>query len=266
MFGSFEPLLFGTILPVVGRVVVAILAWLIGRRIIAFVVELLKRGFEKNKLDATAANYLASAISVVLTIGLALGIISLFGIETTSFAALLAGAGLAIGAAVSGLLAHFAAGILMLVFRPFKVGDAISAGGVTGAVKEMGLLTTSIDTVDGVRVLVGNNKIFSDNITNYSANPWRTAVVKVEIDGTHDHNQVTALLTAAAKQIANVVSTPAASAAVVDLKAGPVIAIAANCHNDHFLQVSSDLNRVVKETLAQNGIAAPIPAVRQLPA
>jgi small conductance mechanosensitive channel len=261
---SIQPFLIGTVLPVVGRIVVAILAWVIGRKIISFVIDLLKKGFAKQKLDPTAANYLGSAIGVLLTIGLVLGIVSLFGIETTSFAALIAGAGLAIGAAISGLLAHFAAGILMLIFRPFKVGDAISAGGVTGEVKEMGLLTTSVDTADGVRVLVGNNKIFSDNIVNYSANPTRVALVKVEIDGSNDHNAVSALLATAARSIPNVAATPQAACAIVDLKAGPVLAVSASCNNAHFLQVSSDLNRIVKETLVANKIGPPIPAIRSI--
>jgi small conductance mechanosensitive channel len=255
-----------TIVPALGRIIIAILAWVIGRRVIGFVIDLLRKNLQKQKMDPTAANYLTSALGVLLTIGLVLGIVSLFGIETTSFAALLAGAGLALGAAVSGLLAHFAAGVLMLIFRPFKVGDAISAGGANGVVKEIGLLTTTLDTADNVRVMVGNNKIFSDNIVNFSANPHRTAITKVEIDGSHDHNQVIKLLENAARAIPNVLATPAPAASIADLKAGPVIGVAVNCHNDHFIQVSGDLNRVVKETLAANNIGAPVPAMRTLSA
>jgi small conductance mechanosensitive channel len=258
--------LTSTIVPALGRIIVAILAWMIGRRIIGFVIDLLRRNLQRQKMDATAANYLASALSVLLTVGLVLGIVSLFGIETTSFAALLAGAGLAIGAAVSGLLAHFAAGILMLIFRPFKVGDAINAGGATGVVKEIGLLTTTLDTADNVRVMVGNNKIFSDNIVNYSANPHRMAMTKVEIDGSHDHNMVINLLTAAAKSVPNALSTPAPATNVVELKAGPVLGVAVHCHNDHFPQVSADLNRIVKEALAANKITPPVPAMRTISA
>jgi small conductance mechanosensitive channel len=93
------------------------------------------------------------------------------GIETTSFAALLAAAGIAIGAAWSGLLANFAAGAFLIILRPFKVGDFISGAGITGTVKEIGLFATTIDQPDNVRTTIGNNKLFSDNIVNYTLKP-----------------------------------------------------------------------------------------------
>ena len=91
-------------------------------------------------------------------------ILGVFGVETTTFAALIAAAGVAIGLAWSGLLANFAAGAFLVILRPFKVGDFISAGGIMGTVKEIGLFVTTIDTLDNVKTFVGNNKLFSDNI------------------------------------------------------------------------------------------------------
>ncbi len=257
-------LVTGTLLPALRPVIIAILAWIIGRKVIGLVVSLLQKGMERGKMDATAAKYLGSMLGIVMTVGLVLGIISLFGIETAGFAGILAGAGLAIGAAMSGLLGNFAAGIFMLILRPFKVGDAIDAGGVAGIVKEMGLFGTTIDTEDNVKTLVGNGKIFGGNIVNYTANPWRAAVIKVEIDPKHDHNAVMRMLEAAGATVPNVAKSPAPAAGIAELKGGPVIALQANCHNNHFTQVSGDLNKAVYEALAKHGIGAPVPVMRTI--
>ena len=116
--------------------------------------------------------FIGNTISVILNITLVIAILG-YRVQTTSFAALLAGAGLAIGSAWGGLLANFAAGIFLVMLRPFKVGDFISAGGVTGPIEAVGLFVTTIDTPDNIRTFVGNNKLFSDNIQNFSTNPYR---------------------------------------------------------------------------------------------
>ena len=105
----------------------------------------------------------------------------MLGIQTTSFAALMAAAGIAIGAAWAGMLANFAAGLFLLTFRPFKVGDLIAAGGITGTVREIGLFVTSIDTPDQVLTYVGNNKLFADNVQNFSANPFRRVDLTAQV-------------------------------------------------------------------------------------
>jgi len=118
----------------------------VGRWIINRVVGVLRSGMNRSAVDPTLTQYLGSIVGVILNIVLVIGILGYFGIQTTSFAALLAGAGLAIGAAWSGMLGNFAAGAFMLVLRPFKVGDAVSVGGVTGTVQELGLFGTTIVT------------------------------------------------------------------------------------------------------------------------
>ncbi|OPZ02230.1 MAG: Electron transfer flavoprotein subunit alpha [Alphaproteobacteria bacterium ADurb.BinA305] len=155
------------------KVLAALAFWIIGRWLIGRVVALLQAAMSRNAIDSTLTKYVGSIVAVALNIALVLGILGYFGIQTTSVAAMLAGAGVAIGVAWSGLLAHFAAGAFLLVLRPFKVGEFISAGGVTGTVQEIGLFATTILTPDNVKTVVGNNKIFSDNIHNYSTNPVR---------------------------------------------------------------------------------------------
>ena len=156
------------------KLLAALAIWIIGRWVINKVVGFISRSMQRaGKIDATLGRYLESIIGALLTLLLILAILDVFGVQTTSFAALLAGAGLAIGAAWSGMLGNFAAGLFMQVLRPYKVGDFISAGGVIGTVKELGLFTTTIVTMDNVTTVVGNGKAFGDNIQNFSALPVR---------------------------------------------------------------------------------------------
>lgn len=150
------------------KILAAIAFWVIGRWLIGFAVGMVQKSLERQKVDPTVLRYVGSFITVTLNVLLVVGILGFFGIQTTSLAALIAAVGLAIGMAWSGLLANLAAGGFIIVLRPFKVGDFICAGGVTGTVKEIGLFTTAINTPDNVLTMVGNNKIFGDNIQNFT--------------------------------------------------------------------------------------------------
>ena len=155
------------------KVLAAIAFWIIGRWLIGRVIALISAAMNRNHVDPTLTKYLGSIVAVALNIALVLGILGYFGIQTTSFAALLAGAGLAIGLAWSGMLGNFAAGAFMLILRPIKVGDFVSVGGITGTVHELGLFGTTLVTPDNVMTIVGNGKVFGDTIQNYSALPAR---------------------------------------------------------------------------------------------
>jgi small conductance mechanosensitive channel len=144
------------------KILGAIALWVIGRWLIHFSVSLITRALKKKPIEPTVINYLASTVSVLLNITLVIAILGYFGVQTTTFAALLASAGLAIGLAWSGLLSNFAAGAFLMILRPFKVGDFISGGGVMGTVEDISLFVTTIDTLDNVRTFVGNGKIFAD--------------------------------------------------------------------------------------------------------
>jgi small conductance mechanosensitive channel len=161
-----------TLIDVALKVLAALAFWIIGRWLIQRVVLVMQAAMSRNHVDPTLTKYLGSIVAVLLNIALVLGILGYFGIQTTSFAALLAGAGVAIGAAWSGLLGNFAAGAFMLVLRPFKVGDFVSVAGITGTVRELGLFGTTLVTPDHVMTIVGNGKIFGDTIQNYSALPF----------------------------------------------------------------------------------------------
>jgi len=237
----------------------ALAAWIIGRWIIGLVVRAFGAAMARGKnIDPTLTKYLSSIISVVLTIVLVLAILDIFGVRTTSFAALLAGAGLAIGAAWSGLLAHFAAGVFMQVLRPFKVGDFVQAGGVTGTVHEVGLFGTTIITPDNVVTIVGNNKVFSDSIQNFSTLPYRRVDCTAKVANSVDPVDAITRLKAAIAQIPNVATSPAPDVDILQFTPeGPLLAVRPYTHTDHYWQVYFDTHRAVVATFGAAGYPVP---------
>lgn len=243
------------------KVLAAIAFWVVGRWLIGMVVKVMERAMSRNHVDPTLTKYLGSIVAVMLNIALVLGILGYFGIQTTSFAALLAGAGVAIGAAWSGMLGNFAAGAFMLVLRPFKTGDFISAGGMVGTVKELGLFATTIITPDNVVTIVGNGKIFADNIQNFSANPCRRVERTAQLAGGVDTADAIQRFKAAVAAIPNVVKTPAPEVNVLDINlVGAVISVRPYCHTDHYWQVYFDTNEAILRVIKDAGWPAPTPA------
>ena len=243
------------------KVAAAIVFWFVGRWLIHRVIALVQAGMQRNHIDPTLTRYLGSIINVALNIALVLGILGYFGIQTTSIAAMLAGAGVAIGAAWSGMLGNFAAGAFMLVLRPFKVGDFVSVGGVTGTVHELGLFGTTLVTPDNVLTLIGNGKIFGDIIQNYSALPYRRVDRTAQLAGGVDHRQAIARLRAAVATIPNVLAEPGPDVSLLDINLlGTVLAVRPYCHTDHYWQVYFDTNEAITRVARESGWPAPTPA------
>jgi small conductance mechanosensitive channel len=258
---SLQQFLSTTVSELAIKILAAIAFWIVGRFLIAQVVNLLRAAMDRNEIDATLTKYLGSIVTVGLNITLVLGILGYFGIQTTSFAALLAGAGLAIGAAWSGMLGNFAAGAFMLVLRPFKVGDFVSVGGVTGTVKELGLFGTTITTPDNVMTIVGNGKIFGDTIQNFTALPYRRVDRTAQLAGGVDVQDAMARLRAAVAAIPNVTAEPAPDVSILDINLlGPVIAVRPYTHTDHYWQVYFDTNDAILRVAREAGWPAPTPA------
>ena len=245
------------------KVLGAILLWIIGGIVINFIIKLSTASMTSHKVDPTLIKYAESSIRVLLRIVLVIALLSGVGIETTSFAALLAAAGLAIGAAWSGLLSNFAAGAFLVVLRPFKVGDMITAGGITGDVEEVGLFVTALRTVDNLRVYVGNSKILSDNIVNYTHNPYRRVDLKCQLAHTVDPREAMAKLKARLPQISNVVPSPAPDVEILEFNAaGTLLGVRPYCHNNNYWQVFFDANKAIQEVGASN--VWPVPAPHQV--
>jgi len=240
------------------KVLGAIVVWVVGRYLIGLAVRLVSASLERQQVDPTVLRYLGTVISVTLNIILVVAILGYFGVETTSFAAVLAAAGIAIGMAWSGLLANFAAGAFIIVLRPIKVGDFVTVGGVTGTVKEIGLFVTAINTLENVLSIVGNNKIFSDTIQNFSTNPYRRVDRLAQLNHSVDHNEAIRLLKERLAKIPNVKADPPPDVEILDFNlAGPVLAVRPYCHTDHYWQVYFDTNRAIREAFGAAGFPVP---------
>lgn len=240
------------------KILGALVLWIIGRALISFAISLMRRALMKRPIEPTVINYLTSTVSVLLNITLVVAILGYFGVQTTTFAALIASAGLAIGLAWSGLLSNFAAGAFLMILRPFKVGDLIQAGGVLGSVEDIGLFVTTINTLDNIKTFVGNGKIFGDNIQNFSANPYRRVDLVAQLNHSVDANQAIDLLKTALAKIPNVVTAPAPDVEILQFTAmGPVLAVRPYTNNDHYWQVYFDTNRLIRDTFGEAGFPAP---------
>jgi len=258
-----------TLLAVAWKIVGALLLWLVGRWLIGFAVRLLSRSLSGQRFEPTLTRYLERGLSVLLNVVLIVALLGFFGVETTTFAALLAAGGVAIGVAWGGLLANFAAGAFLVFLRPFKVGDFVTAGGVTGTVETVGLFGTVLNTPDNVQTIIGNNKVFSDTIQNFSTNADRRIDLSATINQSVDHRVAIRLLKERLAQIPNVLTTPAPVVEILQLTpAGPLLCVRPFCNNQHYWQVYFDTNRVIRESFGEAGFPVPIPgyAVTGFPA
>jgi small conductance mechanosensitive channel len=236
----------------------AVVLWFAGRWLIRAALKVLGTSLGRRQIDVTLTRYLQTGLSGVLNVALIVALLGLFGVETTTFAALIAAGGIAIGVAWGGLLANFAAGAFLVLLRPFKVGDFVTAGGVTGTVDIIGLFGTTINAPDNVQTIVGNNKIFSETIQNFSANPYRRVDLTVTISHAVDHRAAIGLLKERVATIPNVLAQPAPDVDVLQFTAaGPLLCVRPYCDNNHYWQVYFETNRLIRETFDAAGYPTP---------
>jgi small conductance mechanosensitive channel len=237
----------------------ALAVWFIGRWLIGVARRLAQAGLNRGKrVDQTLAVYLSSALAVGLNVLLFLAILDIFGVKTTSFAALLAGVGLAIGTAWGGLLTHFAAGVFLQVLRPYKVGDHVIVGGVNGKVTELGLFGTTLVTGDSVTALVGNNKVLSDTIQNFSSLPARRVDTTAKIANSVNVHDAIEKLRDAVGKIPNVATTPPPDIEILQFTPeGPLLAVRPYTHTDNYWQVYFDTHKAIVDTFGAAGYPVP---------
>jgi small conductance mechanosensitive channel len=240
------------------KILGAIAVWIIGRRLIVLAARLTMAAVRRQSIDETLVVYIGSALSILLDVVLIVAILGFFGVETTTFAALLAGIGIAIGTAWGGILSNLAAGVFMVGLRPFRVGQFVTAGGVTGTVTEIGLLATVIDTPDNIRTIVGNSKILADTIQNVTANPHRRVDLVAQLHHAIDPETAMQLSHERVARIPNVSTDPPPQVEIRQLNAAaPLLAVRPSCHNDHYWQVYFDTNRAIREKFATAGYPTP---------
>ena len=241
----------------------AIALFIVGRWLIRLAVGVMSAALDRQRVDPTLQRYIANIVGVALNIILVVAILGYFGVETTSFAALVAAVGIAIGAAWGGLLANFAAGAFLIVLRPFKVGDYVKAAGTEGTVKEIGLFATTIVTGDNVMTFVGNNKVFGDTIQNFSASPYRRVDRLAQLAHGVDVSDAIRRLKEALVAIPNIARDPAPDVEIVDFnERGAVLAVRPYTHTDYYWQVYFDTNRAISDTFGAAGYPVPEAYVR----
>ena len=249
-----KPIMIAFALKVLG----AIAIFIVGRWLIAFATRLVAGALERRSVDPTVSRYVVSMITIALNVLLVIGILGYFGVETTSFAALIAALGIAIGAAWGGLLSNFAAGVFILVLRPFKVGDYVNAGEVEGTVRAIGLFSTAIDAPDNVQTHVGNAKIMGGTLKNYSANAYRRVELTAQLDHTVDPLDAIRRLKAALASIANVMTTPAPDVEILAFnERGTQLAVRPYAHTAHYWQVYFDTNKAIRQAFSAAGYPVP---------
>ncbi len=214
----------------------------------------------KANVEETLARFLGNMIRYLVLFAGGIAILGTLGVETTSFAAVLAAAGFAVGMAMSGMLGNVAAGVMLLFFRPFKVGDVANAGGTTGKVIEIGLFTTTFDTPDNRRIIVPNGSIFGGTIENISHHDTRRVDVQVGTDYGADIDKTREVLLATAKACTDVLQDPEPAAALTGLGGSSIDwTVKVWVDAGDFWAVKDRLTRDIKYALDGAGIGIPYP-------
>lgn len=242
------------------KVLAAIAIFIFGKWIARILKSLLIRVLKKSKTDPTIVGFVANIAYVALMVFVVLAALGQLGIQTTSFIAILGAAGLAIGLALQGSLSNFAAGFLMIAFRPFKVGDFIEGAGVAGTVEEISIFTTTLKTGDNKTIIIPNSKISDGNIINYSSKETRRVdlVVGVSYEAKLDH--VKSVLEDLVKSEARIMSDPEHLIAVSQLADNSVnLVVRAWVKSSDYWPVTFALTEAIKNRFDAEGIGIPYP-------
>ena len=244
-------------LELIAALVILVFGWWLAGRVQRLILRALDR---LPRMDATLKPFLSSLARYAIIAVTLVAVLARLGVETTSIIAVLGAAGLAIGLALQGTLQNIAAGIMLLVLRPFKVGDYIDAGGISGTVDQIGLFTTDMTTFDGVYQSVPNSSLWNTSILNYSRLPTRRMDVPVGIAYEDDVERAMALLLEQLKQDERVLEDPAPQVLVTNLGESSVdLSLRCWSENSNFWTLKFELNKKVKLWLDAEGISIPFP-------
>jgi small conductance mechanosensitive channel len=231
----------------------AILLWIIGRFVIKLALKAISASLVKSKVDATLAKWISAIAGLMSNFLLAIAVLSVFGVETTSFAALLAAAGLAIGAAWAGLLSNFAAGVFLILFKPFKVGDLATVAGVTGRISEIGVFATTVITADNVATIIGNGAISTAIISNFSKNEYRILEVTAQLKSGDNAMAILDDIRIDLASMPDVLQEPSPKLAVLEINEhGPKIIIRTSCEIDRLPSARYDINAAILARLSSS--------------
>jgi len=242
------------------KVLAAIAIFVIGRWVAKGLGGIARKVMNKRKVEPTIVNFACSLIYVALLLFVILAAVGQLGVETTSFIAVIGAAGLAIGLALQGSLANFAAGFLLILFRPFKVGDYIEAGGTAGVVEEVQVFTTTLKTPDNKMVIIPNSKITSDNITNYSAKETRRVDLTFGVGYGDDIDKVRGVLNELIAADSRILKDPEHVIVVSELADSSVnFTVRLWAKTADYWNIYFDLTEAAKKRFDAEGISIPFP-------
>ena len=251
-----------------GHILKAVIVFLVGRFLIRMLNRLVRRLMDKRNVDISIKTFVRSLVNILLTVLLIVSVVGALGVETTSFAALLASAGVAVGMALSGNLQNFAGGLVILLFKPYKVGDWIDAQNVSGTVKEIQIFHTILTTADNKLIYVPNGALSSGVVTNYSNQTTRRVEWIVGVDYGEDYNKVEKVVREVLATDKRILDDPAPFIALHALDASSVnVVVRVWVNSADYWGVYFDINKAIYATFNEQGINFPFPqlTVHQAP-
>ena len=238
----------------------ALAIFIVGRWVAKILIKLLRKGLGKADMDPILVNFVASIVSSLLLLFIIIASLNQLGVDTTSLIAIFGAAGLAIGLALQGSLQNFASGVMLIIFRPFKTGDFVEAGGTSGVVESISIFTTIMRTGDNREVIVPNGAIYSGTITNYSARETRRVDMVFGIGYGDDIKKAKQILQQVLDQDERVLKDPAALVAVGELADSSVnFNVRPWVKSADYWSVKFDLTEKVKLAFDENKISIPFP-------
>ena len=239
---------------------IALAIFYVGKFAVKLVVRAIGKVMQKQGVDETLETFICNLVQASLMIVIVIAAIGAIGIQTTSFIAIFGAAGLAIGLALQGSLSNFAAGVLIVLFRPYRVGDFIEAAGIMGSVEQVQILTTILKTGDNKQIIVPNSQIMNSIITNYSANDTRRIDMVVGVSYDDDLDKVRATLAELIADEARILEDPAPLVAVAELADSSVnFFVRPWVKSADYWGVKFDLTEAIKKRFDNDGISFPFP-------
>lgn len=243
-----------------GSILKAVLVFIVGRFLVSMLNKLAARMMDKRHVDVSIKTFVKSLVNILLTILLIISVVGALGVETTSFAALLASAGVAIGMALSGNLQNFAGGLVILLFKPYKVGDWIESQNFSGTVREIQIFHTILTTADNKLVYVPNGSLSSGVVTNYNTQETRRVEWVVGVDYGEDYDKVNRVVREVLAADNRILDTPEPFIALHALSASSVnIVIRVWVNTENYWGVYFDINKAIYNTFNEKGINFPFP-------
>lgn len=237
------------------KIVASIIVFIVGRWVIGWIRKFFDKFLLRRRIEETVRSFLDSLINITLKVVLFLFIVNILGIQTTSFAAILAAAGLAVGMAMKDNLSNFAGGVMLLINKPFKVGDRIVAQGTDGVVQSIGILYTILLTGDNITIFIPNGPLSTGNITNYSAQKQRRIDLTFNINYGVDVDLVKSILLSVVRENKTIKDTPAPFVGVTDVSNGFInVTIRVWVNSEDYGNISVSLNENIYKSFSEKGI------------